>query len=110
MSIDDAIKEQVKMEKLLESLKGYNGTNKEEENKKYEVVKNVDKFFNTRNKIIKAFQDGTFPLAKNVQKKKQIKEVNLDWMHRPNDELRGVMEKIKSKSGLETSIDGKKLH
>ena len=40
--------------------------------------------------------------------KKQTKEVNLDWMHRPKDELKNVMKKIKSKSNLESNIDGKK--
>ena len=41
--------------------------------------------------------------------KKETKKVNLDWMHRPKDELENVIEKIKSSSDLNVIIDKKKI-
>ena len=38
-----------------------------------EVSKNVEDLLKTRNKIISAFADGIFPLAKYVQKKRPKK-------------------------------------
>ena len=42
-------------------------------------------------------------------KKTRVKKVNLDWMHRPKNELEDVIEKIESNSNLKTDIDGKKI-
>ena len=36
-----------------------------------EVLKNTEDQLKRRNKIIRAFEDGIFPLAKDVQKKKR---------------------------------------
>ena len=62
----------------------------------------------TRNKITNAFRDGIFPLGKNVQKE-QTKVVNLGSMHRPSNELRDSIEKIKSNSNLGTKINKKNI-
>ena len=43
-------------------------------------------------------------------KKKQTNIVNLDWMHRPSNELRDLIEKIKSSNNLGAKSNGKKLH
>ena len=58
-----------------------------------EVLKNAEDLFKIRNRIIMAFEDGTFPLAKDVQEK-QTKEVNFKWLHRPKNELESVIEEI----------------
>ena len=48
-------------------------------------------------------------MCKNKQKKKQTKVLNFGWMHRPSNELRDLIEKIKSNSNLGTKINGKKV-
>ena len=65
-SIEDAQKEQVKMEELLLSLKKYKPSNDYRIKTKKEVHKNAEDLFKIRNKIIRAFEDGTLPLAKHV--------------------------------------------
>ena len=97
------------MEKFLMSLKKYDPSNSYKIKTRKEILKNPEDLFETRNKIINAFRDGIFPLAKYVQKE-QTKEINLGWMHRPSTELRDLIEKIKSNSNLEAKINGKKLH
>ena len=74
-----------------------------------EVLKNAEDQLKRRNKIIRAFEDGIFPLAKDVQKKKETKEVNLGRMHRPKNELENVIEKIKSDTDLNVIIDKNKI-
>ena len=76
-SIEDALKEQSEMEKLLISLKKYNPSNDYKINARKEVLKIEEDVLETRNKIINAFRDGTPPLAKNVQKE-QTKEIKID--------------------------------
>ena len=71
------------------------------------VLKNAWDLYQTRNKIINAFSDGIFPLAKNVQKE-QAQVINLGWMHRPSNELRELIKKVKSNSNLGAKINGKK--
>ena len=41
--------------------------------KRKEVLKNAEDLLKTRNKIIRAFEDGIFALAKDVQKKRPKK-------------------------------------
>ena len=91
-SIEDALEEQVKMEKLLMSLEKYDPSN-DYKKKRKEVLENAEDLLETRNKIIRAFEDGIFPFTKDVQKK-ETKEVNLDWMHRPKNELENVIESL----------------
>ena len=64
--------------------------------------------FETRNKIINALEDGTFPLAKDMQEK-QTKEANFKWLHRTKDELESVIKYIRSESDLNVIIDTKKI-
>ena len=67
-SIEDALEEQTKMEKLLMSLKKHDPSNNSKIKTRKEVLENAEDLFETRNKIINAFRAGIFPLAKNVQK------------------------------------------
>ena len=69
-SVKDALEEQGKMEKLLMSLKKYPLNDYKRKTRK-EVLKNAEDLIETRNKIIRVFEDGVFPLAKDVQKKKK---------------------------------------
>ena len=65
-SIEDALEEQAKMEKLLMSLKKNHPSNDYKINARKEVLKNAKDLLETRNKIINAFRDGNFPFAKNL--------------------------------------------
>ena len=96
------------MEKLLMSLKKYDPSNSYKVKTRKEVLKNAQDLFKIRNKIIKAFEDDTFPLAKDTQEK-QTKEVNFKCLHRPKDERESVIEDIKFNSGLESNIGGEKI-
>ena len=63
------------MKRLLMSLKKYNPTSEKREKAKNEVEKNAEELCDIRNKIIRAFEDGTFPLSKaNLYKKKKKKK------------------------------------
>ena len=72
-SIEYALEEQAKMEKLLMSFKNYDPSNDYRKETKKEVLKNVEDLLKIRNKIIRAFEDGIFQFAKYVQKKKPKK-------------------------------------
>ena len=80
-SIKDAQEEQFKMEKLLINLKENKPLSDYKKKTKDQVLKNAKDLFETRNKIIKVFENGTFALARNVQKE-QTKQANLDWLCR----------------------------
>ena len=103
-SIEDALEEQAKMEKLLMSLKKYDPSNEYKKTRK-DVLEDLLK---TRNKIIRAFEDGIFPLAKDVQKK-ETKKLNLGWKHRPKNELENMIKNIRSDTDLNVIIDKKKI-
>ena len=92
------------MEKLLMSLEKYDPSNSYKIKTGKEVLKNAEDLFETRNRIINPFRDGTFPLAKDVQKK-ETKEVNLGWIHRPKNELENVIKKIRADTDLNVIID-----
>ena len=62
--IEEAKDEQDKMERLLMSLKKYNPTSKKRKDAKDEVGKNAEELFGIRDRIIRASEDGTFPLPK----------------------------------------------
>ena len=49
------------------SLKKYNPSNDYKINARKEVFKNAEDLLETRNKIINAFRDGTFPFAKKLK-------------------------------------------
>ena len=66
--IEDALEEQARMKNLLMSLKKYDPSNDNKIKARKEVLKNAEDLFETRNKIINAFIDSTFPVVKNVQK------------------------------------------
>ena len=106
-SIEDALEEQSKMEKLM-SLKKYKSSNDYKKNARKQVLKNAENLLETRNNIINAFRDGTFPLAKNVQKG-QTKEAKIDWMHRPISELKDLKDKLDTYSKLSTAVSDKKI-
>ena len=108
-SIEDALEEQAKMEKLLMGFKKYNLSNRYKIKARKEVLENAENLFETRNKIINAFRDDIFPFAKNVQKE-QTKEVKLNWINKPNNEPDDVIKKIRSKSGLNVLLIKRKLH
>ena len=57
------------MERLLMSLKKYDPSNDYRIKTRKEVLKNAEDLFETRNKIINAFEDGIFALAKDETKK-----------------------------------------
>ena len=71
-SIEHALEEQAKMEKLLMSLKKYDPSNDYKIETRKEVLKNAY-LLKIRNKIIRTFENGIFPIAKDVQKKKPKK-------------------------------------
>ena len=52
------------MERLLMSLKKYNPTSKKRKDVKDDVGKNAEELSGIRDRIIRAFEDGTFPLPK----------------------------------------------
>ena len=105
-SIKDAKDEQFDMKKLIIALDGYDPSNTIKKKTKNEVLENAKELFETRNKIIREFEDGTFPLGKNVPKE-QAKEVDLSWLYRPNDELKDLIGQIESNSKLIATIDKK---
>ena len=107
-SIENAVEEQSEMEKLLMSLKKYNPSNDHKINARKEVLKNAEDLFETRNKIINAFRDGTLPLAKNEQKE-QTKETKTDWMHRPISELKYLKDSLDTYSTLSTTVGDKEI-
>ena len=80
------------MKKLM-TLKKYDPSDSYKIRTRKEVSKNAEDLFETRNKIINAFRD-----------------LNFGWMHRSSNELRDLIEKIKSNSNLGAKINGKKLH
>ena len=77
-SIEDALQEQVEIEKLLMSLEKYDPSNTYKIKTGKEVLKNAEDLFETRNRIVNAFRDGIFPLAKDVQKTDQSSKSWLD--------------------------------
>ena len=107
-SIEDALKEQSEMEKLLMNLKEYKRLNDYKVNTRKEVLKNGVNLLETRNKIINAFRDGTFPLAKNV-KKEQTKETKIVWMHRPISGFKDLKDSLDAYSKLSTTVDDEKF-
>ena len=52
------------------SLKKYDPSNDYKKETRKEVLKNAEDSFETKNKFIRAFKDGIFPVAKDVQKKR----------------------------------------
>ena len=54
------------MKKLLMSLKKYDPSNYYKIKTRKGLLKNAEDLLETRNKIIKVFEDGIFPLAKDV--------------------------------------------
>ena len=87
------------------SLKRYDPSNSYKTKTRKEVLENAEKLFETRNKIINAFRDDIFQLAKDVQKKShQRSKPCLD--SRPKNELQNVIKKIRSHTDL-TVIDKK---
>ena len=98
-SIQDALEEQSKMEKLLMSLKKYNPSNDYKMNARKEVLKNAEDLLETRNKIINAFRDGTLSLAKNVEK-----EAKIDSIHRPISEVEDLKDNLPTYNKLSTTV------
>ena len=95
------MEEQVKMEKLLMSLKKYDPSNDYKKKTRKEVLKNAEDLLEIRNKSIRAFKDGIFPLDKDVQKKRDQRSKS--W-------LENVIKKIRSGADLNVIIDKTKLH
>ena len=74
ITIKDAKEEQDELVIKMRDLTEYNVRNKERVKQKQKIFKNVKQLFETRNKIIDAFQNGVFPAPKNVQEKKNEEE------------------------------------
>ena len=66
--------EQDEMKEEVSRLENYNPTNKQKINSKEEVFDNGKGLFNIRISIIKAFENGMFPLHKENLHKEQAKE------------------------------------
>ena len=66
-----------------------------------------------RNKIIEAFEDGTFPLNKEQAKKDKVdreaKEIDFSWMHRPVNELKEAIKDVDKYdiTVINTTVDNK---
>ena len=84
LSLEKAKGEQHEMLALINKLKGYNPNNPKKVKSKQEVLHNAEKLYQTRNDVIDAFEG--------VDKK----NVNLKWLHRPNNELKDLIEDIES--------------
>ena len=106
-SIEDTLEKQSEMKKLSMSLKEHNPSNDYKKKCKERVLENAEDLLETRNKIINAFRDSIFPLAKNVQE--QTKEAKIDWIHRPISELKDLKDKLDTYNKLSTTDDDKKI-
>ena len=65
---------------------------------KDKVEKKKEGLFDVRNKIIEAFEDGTFSLNKEQAKKDKVdretKEIDLSWIYRPVNELKEFIKEV----------------
>ena len=60
-SLEDEEESQLIMLTLPNKLKEYNATNLDKIKTREETLINAERFYNSRNKVIKAFEDGVFP-------------------------------------------------
>ena len=74
ISIKDAKDEQDKMKEEMAKLENYNPINKKKVDTRNEVLNNAKKLFDIKSRIIKAFEDGIFPLHKENLHKEQAEE------------------------------------
>ena len=86
------------MKEQMTKLGNYNPTN-EKKTKAKEVLHNGKKLFDIRSKIIKAFEDGIFPLPKEnlhiEQAKEEEKEETIrDWVKVGNHAFKRIRERV----------------
>ena len=74
ISIKQAKDEQNEMKEEITRLENYNPTNKQKITSREEIFNNAKKKFDMRSKIIKAFENGIFPLHKANLHKEQTQE------------------------------------
>ena len=74
ISIKQAKDVQDEMKEEITKLENYNPTNEQKIKSKEEVFNNAKILFDITSRIIKAFEDGIFPLSKEVLRKEQAKE------------------------------------
>ena len=74
ISIKQAKDVQDEMKEEITKLENYNPTNEQKIKSKEEVFNNAKILFDIKSRIIKAFEDGIFPLSKEVLRKEQAKE------------------------------------
>ena len=78
ISIKQPKDEQDEMKEEITKLEDYSPTNKKKVDNTKKVLYNAKKLFHIRSRIIKAFEDGIFPLSKkNVQENKLKKIVKI---------------------------------
>ena len=69
-SLKDAKDDQYKMFTSLNDLRNYKPTNLDKKKERKETSTNAEMLYNSRNKVIKAFEDKFFHLKMNFQKKR----------------------------------------
>ena len=74
ITIKAAKEKQDEMVSKIGDLTEYNVRNQEKVEQKQKVLKHVKQIFETRNKIMDAFQNGVFPAPKNAQEKQTEEE------------------------------------
>ena len=72
ITLEEAKKDQYKMLKQLKSLEKYDPKNQDKVNSRKETLINVEKLYNNRQKIIKAFETGIFAYIDRFKKKGQM--------------------------------------
>ena len=88
------------MKEEMTKLENYNPPNEIKIKSKEEVIHNAKEIFAVRNRIIKAFEDGIFPLRK-AQAEKEIKEEEIDetipdWVKVGNYEFKRIKERVQN--------------
>ena len=70
ITLEEAKKDQYKMLKQLKSLEKYDPKNQDKVNSRKETLINVEKLYNNRRKVIKAFETGIFGYIDRFKKKR----------------------------------------
>ena len=87
------------MKDEMAKLKNYNPTNEQRVNPQDKVLNNTKRHSNIRSSIIKAFEDGVFPLSKEILYKNQSEEeekeeIIPDWIKAGNHTFDRIRERI----------------
>ena len=116
ISIEQAKTNQNKMEEKMIKLENYNPISEERVNSKKEVLDNAKELFDTRSRIIKAFEDGISPLPKENLHKEQAEEEEKDetipnWIKVRNHAFKRIRERVDKymNKGWHSKVDGKSI-